>query len=591
MEPGAPELALFEAAARAATTRQLLRVLAEGALAPALMGADATHALAWDPLTGLFEGDSFERHEPSRHPAPDAWRVARTAHPAWELESLDAVTRLAWDEGRPHLGAAPSGPRPWTRGGWIAAVPLRSGSGESGLIVLEFRDPAACSPARLARFAETARVAVEARESAADRERRAAHAAGLDELTRSALSPRNIAEVLHVAARLAAECTGSDGAAVWAIGADQVLALRVTHGVSGSRERLGRALHPVARAAIDEARPREACPATDEFLLPAEAAADLAAIVVIPVLAYGHGAGAVGVWRGHGPHRREPWSPADREFLAVLSRVVGLALDQARRFSELRDAERRERDASQYARRRDALAALGELSAKASREGLKPTASIRVFAARLLDLLGEEDPGREFAEVIAREAERLERLLREQRAHAELTPAGMELVELNGIVERALQSAGETLVRRRARVLKRLAAGLPELLLDRDGIARVIQALLAYALDSIAVGGRVRVETRRLTQHVLVELGHDGVHEPGEVLEQLFQPFGGPRGGTGLSVARRIIEEHGGELRIRADGEWTTLVTFTLPIVGNQDRRRTPKDRRNARDRRALAAE
>ena len=38
--------------------------------------------------------------------------------------------------------------------------------------------------------------------------------------------------------------------------------------------------------------------------------------------------------------------------------------------------------------------------------------------------------------------------------------------------------------------------------------------------------------------------------------------------GTGLSLARRVIQDHGGGIRVRSEGEWTTIVTFTLPARG-----------------------
>ena len=121
----------------------------------------------------------------------------------------------------------------------------------------------------------------------------------------------------------------------------------------------------------------------------------------------------------------------------------------------------------------------------------------------------------------------------------------------------------------------------------------MVRSVIGFALDSIATGGRIRLETRRLPQHVLFELGHDGAHDPGEALEQLFLPFGTTRPSgaqTGLSLARRVIQDHGGEIRVRSEGEWTTLVTFTLPVVGNHDRRETPADRRKANDRRNRTA-
>jgi signal transduction histidine kinase len=328
------------------------------------------------------------------------------------------------------------------------------------------------------------------------------------------------------------------------------------------------------------------------MLLPAAAAAEIAALAMWPIEAYGRPVGVLGVWTVHGGARRLTLGRAEREYLGAAANLVGLALDQARRFAELRGAERRERDAARYAQRRESLASLGELAGHASEQALKSVASMRAFANRLLRDSTDE-VSREYVEVILREAERLEVILREQRAHAELEPPSLAMVQLNTLADEALRACGEALVRRRARVIKRLAADLPELLLDADGIAGVVRSVIGFALDSISTGGRIRVETRRLPQHALFELGHDGAHDPGESLEQLFLPFGIGRpasAGTGLSLARRVIQDHGGEIRVRSEGEWTTLVTFTLPIVGNQDRRSTPADRRRTHDRRHRAA-
>jgi hypothetical protein len=43
------------------------------------------------------------------------------------------------------------------------------------------------------------------------------------------------------------------------------------------------------------------------------------------------------------------------------------------------------------------------------------------------------------------------------------------------------------------------------------------------------------------------------------------------------------LKQHGGELRVRSEGEWSTIFSFTLPIPENQDRRIHGHDRRLAR--------
>ena len=147
------------------------------------------------------------------------------------------------------------------------------------------------------------------------------------------------------------------------------------------------------------------------------------------------------------------------------------------------------------------------------------------------------------------------------------------------------------LVRRRIRLLKRLAPEMPPLLLDRTRIQRVLDNVMERALDSTPVGGRIRVESRRVQQYAVVEISHGGTREPGEALDQLFVPFASARSGgpaVGLAVAQQVVREHGGEIRVRGDGDWSVIVTLTLPIRENQDRRRTgPERRRPQPDRRA----
>src|SRR6185295_7108370 len=114
-------------------------------------------------------------------------------------------------------------------------------------------------------------------------------------------------------------------------------------------------------------------------------------------------------------------------------------------------------------------------------------------------------------------------------------------------VQQALQELGERLVRRRIRLSKKLAPDLPLLLVDAARVRDALASLLTSALESAALGGRIRVETRRAQGHVVIEISHDGARAAGGALEQLFVPFAArAQGATGLASAARIVREHGG---------------------------------------------
>ena len=280
------------------------------------------------------------------------------------------------------------------------------------------------------------------------------------------------------------------------------------------------------------------------------------------------------------------------ELLAGLADLAGLVLDQAERFRELRQGEQQRRELAGQLQRHERLAWLGELAGRMAQETRNPLASITAFAQRAQRSLAEDHPGRGYLEIVLRETGRLERLLSEQLGYAPSSEGALRLESLNGVVQDAFAGAADALVRRRVRLVKKLAPDLPELLLDHERIQRVVANMLESALESVGVGGRIRIESRRSGAAVLLELAHDGPRAPGELLEQIIVPFasqrpGGP--GVGLGVAQQIVREHGGEIRVRSDGEWGCVFTLSLPVLENQDRRRGGTGRRRSRsDRRSL---
>jgi len=117
---------------------------------------------------------------------------------------------------------------------------------------------------------------------------------------------------------------------------------------------------------------------------------------------------------------------------------------------------------------------------------------------------------------------------------------------------------------------------------DADQIGFVVEQLLRNACEATADAAtsgapgqhaecaivRVRLGETPAGVEVSVEDGGEGLDA--EVLDRVFDPFGdaGPAGrdaGLGLPVCLRIVERHGGELRVQARDEQGTRVSFVLP--------------------------
>jgi len=318
--------------------------------------------------------------------------------------------------------------------------------------------------------------------------------------------------------------------------------------------------------------------------------------LVAPLLSESAVAGAVLVFdkAGVGPDRApEPFDAEDAQIAEMLSRLVSLALDRGAHAEVLRLRDRRIEEMEAQLRHAEKLAVVGERGLQIAQEIRTPVSAIIGFARRVLRALPEGDASREYVEVIVKESERMDRVLGEQAAMAQLTQPRLKLENLNALVQGSLEDQSEELVRRRVRLLKRLAPDVPPLLLDGAKMRQVLQNVLSYALQSVPSGGRVRVETRQAPGAAQVEIAHDGPRTAGEVLDRLFVPFTTSRrsgAGIGLAMAYQIVREHGGEIRARSEGDWTSIVTIYLPVRENQDRRKKPDRRAGRSDRRRRLA-
>jgi signal transduction histidine kinase len=124
-------------------------------------------------------------------------------------------------------------------------------------------------------------------------------------------------------------------------------------------------------------------------------------------------------------------------------------------------------------------------------------------------------------------------------------------------------------------LLLEVPPALPTVCVDRDRLAQVMGNLLSNSLRYLPMGGRLKVEARRGPQEVVVAVIDDGPGVPPEDLAQLFRRFwrvdparqratGGS--GLGLSIARHIVEAHGGRIWAEPTPGGGLTVRFSLPV-------------------------
>jgi signal transduction histidine kinase len=225
--------------------------------------------------------------------------------------------------------------------------------------------------------------------------------------------------------------------------------------------------------------------------------------------------------------------------------------------------------ALEVARRREALAAVGEMAAGLAHEVRNPLAAIR-GAVQVMAAAPDPERRREMIQVAEEETERLARVVGEFLDYARPGVTRREPVDLGEIARRVLRAsdvAGRGLV---ADV--RVAPGAPPALADPDQVERAFRNLVQNAADAAGPSGRLRIEILPgEAGAVAARFEDDGPGIAAEIMPKLFQPFctGKPGGvGLGLALVHRVAEAHGGSVAVEPPRGRGACFVLTLPAAG-----------------------
>ncbi len=183
-----------------------------------------------------------------------------------------------------------------------------------------------------------------------------------------------------------------------------------------------------------------------------------------------------------------------------------------------------------------------------------------------------------------REVQRLDGILKQfLQAIRPTTPQRVK-IKLDEILRDTLHLLEPELEERGIQVLLEIAEDLPFMELDPLQMQQVFHNLLRNASQAITsdMSGRITIAVHCADAAVVLRICDNGVGIPQEQMGVLFEPYRSRKkegSGLGLLIVRRIVREHGGELKIESRvGSGTnriasgTDVTITFPLGGRKAR-------------------
>ncbi len=113
---------------------------------------------------------------------------------------------------------------------------------------------------------------------------------------------------------------------------------------------------------------------------------------------------------------------------------------------------------------------------------------------------------------------------------------------------------------------------LPQVMLDKGQMKRVLMNLVDNAIESMKGKGRVEIRLLKdeTSNQLVIEVKDEGEGVPAGDRELIFQPyFTTKEGGTGLGLAivNRIVTDHGGYIRVRPNRPRGSVFVIELPVT------------------------
>jgi signal transduction histidine kinase len=253
--------------------------------------------------------------------------------------------------------------------------------------------------------------------------------------------------------------------------------------------------------------------------------------------------------------------------------------DLARSFnqmsSKLLAAQHQMEGASKRLVQVEKLASIGRMAATIAHEIRNPLTSVKLNIQKVSLAESLDETEREHLKIAQEGTGHIERFIKELLNFTRASELNLNPFALEQIVEESIKLLRDTSPEKSIALEREYEPGLPEVLVDGDKLRQVISNVLRNAYEAIETKGRVKVQLLQTEVEgrafVRLRVSDDGLGIPDKDSENIFEPFftTKPSGvGLGLANARKILEQHGGAIRVvKGEGRGATF-EILLPVKG-----------------------
>jgi signal transduction histidine kinase len=226
-------------------------------------------------------------------------------------------------------------------------------------------------------------------------------------------------------------------------------------------------------------------------------------------------------------------------------------------------------------RRRERLAALGEMAAQLAHEIRNPLGGIDLYASLLFRALEDQPSEQDLARKVATATSSLNRLVEDMLTFTRPAELKRAKVRCGDLLDGAVELAGQTVAEQEVQVRRRYNESAP-VWLDPDLMQRAFLNVILNAAQMTPAGGVLELATEVRGRGagpepatLVARIADAGPGVPAAMRDKIFNPFFTTRdGGTGLGLAivHKIVQEHGGTVTVEDNEPTGAAFVFELPV-------------------------
>lgn len=254
--------------------------------------------------------------------------------------------------------------------------------------------------------------------------------------------------------------------------------------------------------------------------------------------------------------------------------TMGIYNDQRERIA----VEKKLKEAQVQLAQSEKMASLGQLAAGVAHEINNPLTGILFYSNFIMERLDPDDPMNEELGFIIEDVNRCKETVKNLLAYSRQTNSIKTIIQLNDLLENSLVLIRDQKVFGHIQVEKVLSGEMMLVHVDTNQITQVIINLIINALDAMEGKGALRLQTYRdkAAKKVFLEVADTGCGIAPDHLNKIFDPFfttkeQGKGTGLGLSTSIGLVNENGGDLRVKETGSGGSVFLIELPLFQPSD--------------------